>query len=72
MAVLAMRLAAGGLPSSLGALREHYGTQLAAVDMESGVGLDTWGHAGRPRFVLLAAAGEPLLDLEVPLAVVLA
>ncbi|HVS17153.1 MAG TPA: 3-dehydroquinate synthase [Planctomycetota bacterium] len=54
-----------GLPSSLDALRADYRTELAAIDLEAAMGLDKKGRAGRPRFVLLAAAGEPVLDAEV-------
>lgn len=54
------------LPTGLGDLRSSYGTALPPADLMRVMRLDKKSRAGRPRFVLAAAAGEPLLDVEVP------
>lgn len=59
-------LARLGLPRGLSDLRSGYGTALAPADLLSAMRLDKKGRGGRPRFVLPAAAGETLLDVEVP------
>ncbi len=59
-------LASLELPAGLAELRESYGTPLPPADLMRAMGLDKKGRAGRPRFVLAAAVGEPLLDVEVP------
>ena len=59
-------LASLELPRGLQELRASYGTPLPAADLMRAMRLDKKGRAGRPRFVLAAAAGEPLLDVEVP------
>jgi 3-dehydroquinate synthase len=52
------------LPRGLDDLRADYGVTLPAVGLLAAMGSDKKGRAGRPRFVLLAAAGEPVLDVE--------
>jgi 3-dehydroquinate synthetase len=60
------------LPGGLEELRASYGAPLPAADVMRAMRLDKKGRAGRPRFVLAAAAGEPLLDVEVPESVLAA
>jgi 3-dehydroquinate synthase len=61
---VARLLEALGLPRGLDDLRAAFATGLPAADLRAAMDADKKGRAGRPRFVLVAAAGEPLLDVE--------
>lgn len=63
VAALGIRL---GLPNGLRELRAAHGVALDAGDLRRAMALDKKGRGGLPRFVLLAGAGAPLLDVEVP------
>jgi len=53
-----------GLPASLGELRARHGLALAAEELVQAMRHDKKGAAGRPRFVLLRAAGDPVHGVE--------
>jgi 3-dehydroquinate synthase len=62
---VALLLAGCGMPSSLGALRQRYHTQLEPAELVHAMRLDKKGRAGRARFVVPRAPGELVLGLEI-------
>lgn len=53
-----------GLPATLGELRARHGLALGSDELVHAMRHDKKGAAGRPRFVLLRAAGDPVHGVE--------